>query len=47
MSQGKLNLIVKIFANNEDGDVWHLYEGSNSVTSQKVGLLIFPTARRF
>ena len=39
MPQGELNLIVKSYADNEDGDEWPLHVGSNSVTSQKDGLL--------
>lgn len=39
MPQGELNLIVKSFADNEDGDAWPLHVGSNSITSQKDGLL--------
>ncbi|MCQ2363995.1 MAG: M60 family metallopeptidase [Akkermansia sp.] len=39
MPSGELNLIVKSFADNEDGDEWPLRVGSNTVTSQKDGLL--------
>lgn len=39
LPKGELNLIVKSFADNEDGDEWPLHVGSNSITSQKDGLL--------
>lgn len=39
MPNGELKLIVKSYADNEEGDVWPLHVGSNSVTSQKDGLL--------
>lgn len=39
LPQGELKLFVKSFADNEEGDEWPLHVGSNSVTSQKDGLL--------
>lgn len=39
MPNGELKLIVKSYADNEAGDEWPLHVGSNSVTSQKDGLL--------
>lgn len=36
---GELNLVVKSFADNEEGDFWPLQVGSNNITSQKAGLL--------
>ncbi len=39
MPKGELNLIVKSYADNEAGDEWPLHVGSNSVSSQKDGLL--------
>lgn len=39
LPQGELKLLVKSYADNEAGDDWPLHVGSNSVTSQKDGLL--------
>lgn len=39
MPEGELNLIIKDFADNEEGDIWPLHVGSNTVTSQNSGLL--------
>lgn len=39
LPNGELKLIVKSYADNEAGDDWPLHVGSNSVTTQKDGLL--------